>query len=178
MTNRGTDPVVNSFCDFEHVGSRLPVIAFSNMTAFLGYGYGLAYRIINQIESYGVIAHLNGHDSAKRSVVLSLWLFIHLSMPLICHPAAQATLLPLRGLEPPLDLCLSLVVFELELEFSAPPSMVPRCWLTSVFAGLTSSGFSEAWGSKEVSNRCNKGVHFNICLKRWAGVISQGPPHH
>lgn len=52
----------------------------------------------------------------------------------------QATLLPLLGLEPPLDLFLSLSVSELLLEFSAPPSVSPRCLLTSGFAGLTSRG--------------------------------------
>lgn len=50
------------------------------------------------------------------------------------------TLVPFRGPPPPLDLPLSLVVSELELEFSAPPSVDPRCLLTSGFAGLTSSG--------------------------------------
>lgn len=50
------------------------------------------------------------------------------------------TLLPLDGPPPPLDLFLSLVVSELELEFSAPPSDSPRCLLTSGFAGLTSRG--------------------------------------
>lgn len=58
----------------------------------------------------------------------------------------QATLLPLLGLEPPLDLFLSLVVSELLLELSAPPSVSPRCLLTSGFAGLTSSGLFLSWG--------------------------------
>lgn len=58
----------------------------------------------------------------------------------------QATLLPLLGLEPPLDLFLSLLVSELLLEFSAPPSVSPRCLLTSGFAGLTSRGLFVSCG--------------------------------
>lgn len=54
--------------------------------------------------------------------------------------ASQATLLPLLGLPPPLDLCRPLLASELALEFSGPPSVSPRGMLTSGFAGLTSRG--------------------------------------
>ena len=57
-----------------------------------------------------------------------------------CIRDHHATLLPLLGPPPPLDLFLSLVLLELALEFSAPPSVSPRCLLTSGFAGLTSRG--------------------------------------
>ena len=63
--------------------------------------------------------------------------------------SSQATLLPLLGLAPPLDLFLSLSVPELLLEFSAPPSVSPRCLLTSGFAGLTSSGLFLSCGDEE-----------------------------
>ena len=58
----------------------------------------------------------------------------------VAQLASHATLLPLLGFDPPLDLFLSLSVPELLLEFSAPPSVSPRGWLTSGFAGLTSRG--------------------------------------
>lgn len=54
-----------------------------------------------------------------------------------------ATLLPLLGLPPPLDLSLLLSVLELWLEFSAPPSCECRGLLISWLAGLTSRGLSE-----------------------------------
>lgn len=63
----------------------------------------------------------------------------------------HATLLPLLVLEPPLDLFLSLSVLELLLEFSAPPSVSPRCLLTSGFAGLTSSGLFVSCGHDELA---------------------------
>ena len=55
-------------------------------------------------------------------------------------------MLPLFGLEPPLDLFLSLSPLELLLELSAPPSVPPRCLLTSGLAGLTSRGLLVPYG--------------------------------
>ena len=58
----------------------------------------------------------------------------------------QVTLLPLFGLELPLDLFLSLSPLELLLELSAPPSVPPRRLLTSGLAGLTSRGLFVPYG--------------------------------
>ena len=65
---------------------------------------------------------------------------------------SHATFFPLLGLEPPLDLFLSLSPLELLLEFSAPPSVSSRGLLTSGFAGLTSRGLFVSCGD-EVSAR-------------------------
>ena len=72
-----------------------------------------------------------------------VWQFRRLSC-FISH----ATFFPLLGLEPPLDLFLSLSSLELLLEFSAPPSVFSRGLLTSGFAGLTSRGLLVSWGDE------------------------------
>ena len=74
---------------------------------------------------------------------LHVWQSIRLSC-FISH----ATFFPLLGLEPPLDLFLSLSSLELLLEFSAPPSVPPRGLLTSGFAGLTSRGLFVSCGDE------------------------------
>ena len=61
---------------------------------------------------------------------------------------SHATFFPLLGLEPPLDLFLSLSSLELLLEFSAPPSVSSRGLLTSGFAGLTSRGLFVSCGDE------------------------------
>lgn len=63
------------------------------------------------------------------------------SISLVIH---YETFLPLAGLPPPLDRCLSLFAPELALELSAPPSVPLRCLLTSGFAGLTSRGLADS----------------------------------